>query len=97
MAKSKGVHLDNRKEIKVELLCCTTGWKHDLNIKFRPEGVKEKVGLPMSSLERDTITTKAETEILQRFPKLQSQLDLNASQRTTTPNRRTAPGTSFAS
>ncbi len=70
------VHLDDGKELKVDLLCCATGWKHDLDIKFRPTGVKEKVGLPTSSPERDAITTKADTEILQRFPKLQSQPDL---------------------
>jgi hypothetical protein len=70
------VHLDDGKELKVDLLCGATGWKDNLNMKFRPEGVKERVGLPTSSHERDAITTKADTEILQRFPKLKSQPDL---------------------
>ena len=74
---SGAVHLDDGKELKVDLLCCATGWKHDLNIKFQPESLREKVGLPTSSSsERDTITAKADAEILNRFPKLRSQPDL---------------------
>lgn len=67
------VHLSNGEELKVDLICCATGWQYDTNIKFLPEGVKEDLGFPTSIIGLDAITKKADSEILQQFPTLQSQ------------------------
>ena len=69
----RAVHLDEGKHFKVDLLCRATGWKRDLKMNFPPESASEKVELPTFSSEQDVITTKPDTEILQPFPKLQSQ------------------------
>jgi hypothetical protein len=47
-AESGAVHLDDGTELKMDLLYWATGWKHDLEMKFRPESAKGKVGLPTS-------------------------------------------------
>lgn len=67
------VHLDNDEELKVDLVCCATGWNHDTNIKWLPDGVKEDLGFPSRISELDSITKKADSEILERFPQLRAQ------------------------
>ena len=60
----------------MDLLCYGMVWNHDLNINFRAEGVKEKVGLSKSYSNETPSQRKQTLKILPCFPKLQSQQDL---------------------
>lgn len=70
------VYLDNGEELKVDLLCCATGWKHDTNVKYPQDDVREKLGFPWSPEEPEEITARADSEILSRFPRLKRQPEL---------------------
>ncbi|KAK3318777.1 hypothetical protein B0H66DRAFT_249535 [Apodospora peruviana] len=79
LSANKTVHLSNGTEIKTDVLCCVTGWKHVPPVKFLPEGIDKELGLPHTPdstsepLFTDEMVAKADGEILSRFPRLRDQ------------------------
>jgi hypothetical protein len=67
------VHLSTGDDLKVDLLCCATGWKHRPSIKFLPEGIEKELGLPYHESGPDELRAKANAKILDVFPKLKAQ------------------------
>ncbi|KAK3389146.1 hypothetical protein B0H63DRAFT_94822 [Podospora didyma] len=71
------VHLSNGTEIETDALNCATGWKHLSPIKFLPEGIERELGLPHTPGDEPLFTpkavSKADQEILARFPRLKDQ------------------------
>jgi len=75
---SKTVHLSTGESLKADALVCSTGWRHHPPVKFLPEGIDRELGLPYhAELPDDTLVTKADEEILNRFPRLKSQPEIN--------------------
>ena len=73
----KAVHLSNGDSLQADALICSTGWKHNPTIKLSP-GLDKQLGLPYSSTEpEDVLVSKADNEILTRFPRLASQPVIN--------------------
>ena len=75
---SKTVHLSNDESITADTLVCSTGWKHRPSIKFDPEGMDELLGLPhRSQVPEDVLVDRADSHILDRFPRLAAQPIIN--------------------
>lgn len=64
------LHLSNGQELMVDAIFYASGWKSDMNIKFEPESLKEKLGCPTARPNAYEMTAKADAEILRRFPSL---------------------------
>ncbi|KAL1636046.1 hypothetical protein SLS56_001398 [Neofusicoccum ribis] len=77
----KTVHLSNGKEIKTDVLFCATGWKPRPPINFLPPGAVAELGLPHYSSQPDTLAQKADTVILERFPRLKDHPNVPKSER----------------
>jgi hypothetical protein len=78
----KTVHLSDGKALPTDALVCATGWKHVAPLTFLPAGLDAKLGMPYklhpskaSSIA--ALTTRADAEILTRFPRLKDQPTLN--------------------
>lgn len=78
------VHLSNGRKLATEALCCVTGWKHVPPVKFLPEGIEKELGLPhfpeggdAEPLLTDEMVTRADAEILSKFPRLRTQPVIN--------------------
>lgn len=76
------VHLSDGKALPTDALVCATGWKHVPPLTFLPSGLDAKLGipykLPSSSAPSITaLTSRADAEILNRFPRLRDQPTLN--------------------
>ncbi|KAK3378900.1 hypothetical protein B0T24DRAFT_521919 [Lasiosphaeria ovina] len=74
------VHLSDGSQVETDAMCCVTGWKHVLVVKFLPEGVDRELGLPHAPgddatepLLKAEAVDRADREILARFPRLKSQ------------------------
>ena len=75
------VHLSNGTQLKTDVLCCATGWKHIPPLKFLPEGIEKELGLPHIPSDDDSeepvwkseLVHRADQEILTRFPRLKDQ------------------------
>ena len=75
---SKTVHLSSGETLKADALVCSTGWRHHPPVKFLPEGIDRELGLPYHADEpEDPRVRQADEEILNRFPRLQSQPEIN--------------------
>lgn len=67
------IHLSTGETIPTTALICSTGWKATPNVEFLPRGIDQSLGLPWSTDTVDPAILKtATTDILTRFPKLQS-------------------------
>ncbi|KAL9597697.1 MAG: hypothetical protein Q9219_004954 [cf. Caloplaca sp. 3 TL-2023] len=78
----KKVHLSNGDTLEADALVCSTGWKHRPSIKFLPEGSDRSLGLPHTTAEKrelDPLIKKADTYILENYPRLQNQPVMNRS------------------
>ncbi|KAF2425275.1 FAD/NAD(P)-binding domain-containing protein [Tothia fuscella] len=71
------IHLSNGEALKVDLLCCATGWKAVSSIKFLPAGIEKELGLPHLDyeFEQDPLTVEADSQIVAQFPRLANQPD----------------------
>jgi hypothetical protein len=67
------VHLSSGEDLKVDLLCCATGWKHGQSIRFLPKDIEKEMGLPFYEKGPDVAAAKADTKIFDEFPKLKAQ------------------------
>ena len=72
------VNLANGTVLETDLLGCATGWKHVPPMAFLPAGIDRELGLPHAPTDAEAIYTKeaiskADKEILQRYPRLQDQ------------------------
>lgn len=72
---NKTVHLSSGMDLQSDGLCCVTGWKPLPPMKFLPEGIDQKLGIPHapSTADRHDLVKKADEEILARFPRLKDQ------------------------
>lgn len=71
------VLLSNGDTINADVVLCATGWKHTPPIRFLPDGMDIKLGLPHLSSNPDTLAARADAEILARFPRLRDQPQLS--------------------
>ncbi|RPD61401.1 FAD/NAD(P)-binding domain-containing protein [Lentinus tigrinus ALCF2SS1-6] len=67
------VHLSTGEAIKADALLCATGWKARPPIDFLPPGTAAKLGLPHYSPQPDALALKADSVVLERFPRLKDQ------------------------
>jgi hypothetical protein len=75
---SKTVHLSTDEILSTDALICSTGWKSTPPIKFLPEGLDQQLGLPWSNdALDDALIKEADTEILNRYPRLKDQPPVN--------------------
>jgi hypothetical protein len=70
---SHTVHLSTGEALLTDALICSTGWRSTPPLKFLPESINTKLGLPWSPeiLEKQLLE-KATEEIKYRFPSLRS-------------------------
>ncbi|KAL8799658.1 MAG: hypothetical protein Q9182_005728 [Xanthomendoza sp. 2 TL-2023] len=81
----KKVHLSTGAILETDTLVCSTGWKHRPSIKFLPEGTDRSLGLPHTTAEKaelDPLIQKADTYILENYPRLQNQPTKNQNYKT---------------
>jgi hypothetical protein len=78
---ARRVHLSTGVELVADALVCCTGWKSRPQITFLPPGIEESLGLPHYSSEENKLALKADEEILNQFPRLKTQPEQNASQK----------------
>lgn len=71
------VHLATSDTINADVVLCATGWKHTPSIRFLPDGMDIKLGLPHRSSTPDELAARADAEILARFPRLRNQPQLS--------------------
>ncbi|KAL6715393.1 hypothetical protein ACLMJK_006354 [Lecanora helva] len=73
----KTVHLSTGESICGDAIICSTGWKPCSTIKFRPEGIDKRLGMPQTRPKPSPAETarelKADATILERLPRLQNQ------------------------
>lgn len=67
------VHLSTGDSLQASAIICATGWVHRPPLKFLPAGLDAELGLPHYSCEPDKLSNAAESEILTRYPYLQTQ------------------------
>lgn len=68
------VHLSTGEELEVDVLHCSTGWKHAPLISFSPPSLATDLGLPGDCDEfRPEKNFKIDAEIMARFPMLKNQ------------------------
>lgn len=76
------VHMADGTEFESQALLANTGWKHVPPMKFLPEGIEKELGIPHAWADKapledlanqKSLLEKADTEILQRFPRLKNQ------------------------
>ncbi|KAI0697521.1 hypothetical protein C8T65DRAFT_582553 [Cerioporus squamosus] len=79
------VHLSNGDELRADALLCATGWKARPPIDFLPPDAAAKLGMPHYSLKPDELALKADTVILERFPRLKDQPEVASSLREGSP------------
>jgi hypothetical protein len=76
------VHLSNGTEFDSDVILANTGWKQVPMIHFLPEGIEKELGIPHRTAEnaprtdlanQQWLLQLADTEILNRFPRLKDQ------------------------
>ena len=70
------VHLSNGTDLKADVLVAATGWKKEPSIHFHNFG-PAGIGLSCTPSEEADLSTKADDEILNLYPRLQNQPHLN--------------------
>jgi hypothetical protein len=78
----KTVHLSNGSDLAADALICATGWKRTPPITFLPSGLEARLGLPYKLSDKSDggvheLVTRADTEILTRFPRLKTRPKTN--------------------
>jgi hypothetical protein len=86
------VHLDDAQQtvLDSDAFLCVTGWKHKPPVKFLPEGIERKIGVPYvpsaadhgcspdeGLAEQTDLLEKADAEIQARFPRLTVPMKFN--------------------
>lgn len=95
----RNVNLSNGSSLPTDALVCATGWRHHPPIKFLPSGIDSTLGLPHYSPSTETSSTatassQADSEVLNRFPRLKNQPAPNPKAKTLT--SRPAPSASIS-
>ncbi|KAH7317910.1 hypothetical protein BKA65DRAFT_609527 [Rhexocercosporidium sp. MPI-PUGE-AT-0058] len=75
------VVLSSGDVIETDAMLCATGWTHASPVKFIPSTLEAEIGLPVlpssqlprMKAESDFLTTRADEEILSKFPRLKNQ------------------------
>ncbi|KAG4443883.1 hypothetical protein IFR05_000649 [Cadophora sp. M221] len=75
------VILSSGDVIETDAMLCATGWTHASPVKFIPSTLEAELGLPVlpssqlprMKAESDFLTTRADEEILSKFPRLKNQ------------------------
>ena len=69
----------DESEVGVDAMICSTGWSHAAGVKFLPEALHAELGIPSTEYTKtqvevwDLLNSKADAEILERFPSLAEQ------------------------
>ncbi|EXJ71260.1 uncharacterized protein A1O5_05066 [Cladophialophora psammophila CBS 110553] len=72
----RAAYLSDGTELSGDALICSTGWHHRPSMKFLPEGIDAELGIPNHSSEPEfKLLSRADKEILSRFPRLKDQPD----------------------
>ena len=80
---SHTVHLASESEpIQTDALICCTGWKYKPHIQFYPNDIEEQLGIPYydpssDDFGDDPLVKQADRVILNRFPRLRDQPNVN--------------------
>lgn len=73
----KTAHLSTGQSVRGDAMICSTGWKPCPNIKFLPDGIEKRLGLPQTSPNLTSAESarvqKADATVLQRLPRLRNQ------------------------
>ena len=73
----KTAHLATGESIHGDAIICSTGWKPCSTIKFFPEGLDKRLGMPQTSPRPTNVEAgrvlRADTTLLQRLPRLRNQ------------------------
>lgn len=67
------ISLSDGLVVEAEALVLATGWTKDPNVKFVPESLVKRLGLPHRSNEANEMAEAADKEVLARFPSLRNQ------------------------
>lgn len=71
------VHLSDGSTLETDAMICATGWKHLPPLKFLPQGIDKGLGIPHTPGDEPLFTpdtvSRADEEILERFPRLKQQ------------------------
>lgn len=82
----KTIHLSSGEALKVDAFFCATGWKSRPPINFLPASHLADLGMPHYSAKPNPHNTEADSLILNKFPRLQNQPNVNKSSRSETDN-----------
>jgi len=73
----KTAHLSTGVTVQGDAIICSTGWKPHPSIKFLPEGIDKRLGLPQTAPNptsaEATRIQEADATVLDRFPRLRNQ------------------------
>ena len=69
----RAVHLSDGNVLEADSFVCATGWKLGPHLKFLPDGIEQRLGIPYRSVERDELAEKADKVIFEKFPALLDQ------------------------
>lgn len=83
----KIIHLSSGEEIKADAFFCATGWKSRPPIKFLPDERLSELGMPHYTANPDPLVAKADSLILNTFPRLKDQPDVPDSSRSEKDNK----------
>lgn len=75
LGDGKDVHLKSGEKLKIDALVYATGWETGGDVQFKPESLRTQLGLPTTQppdSEDLALIKKAEHELHQRFPYLQT-------------------------
>jgi cation diffusion facilitator CzcD-associated flavoprotein CzcO len=72
------IRLSNETVVPSDVLICSTGWRHRPAIQFLPDGIDSLIGIPHAGPNADiSLVTRADAELMKRFPALRNQPRLN--------------------
>jgi len=73
----KTAHLSTSESVQGDAMICSTGWKPHPTIKFLPDGIDKRLGLPQTSTNPTSAelarVSAADATVLERLPRLQYQ------------------------
>jgi hypothetical protein len=75
------VHLSTGQALPADVLFCATGWKARPPLAFLPASRLAALGMPHYSPSDDPLVAKADSAILETFPRLRTQPPVNKPQR----------------
>ena len=75
LGDGKEVRLQSGQILQVDAIVCATGWETGGDVEFRPEGLREQLGMPTTQspdAEEVALVKQVEAELYERFPYLKT-------------------------